>query len=141
MEDEFLSILCGMPYGMLISRVVLVIIVVLLTVGGLLLGNKIRHSLYPRMLLAYWCRTWIVPLLFIVIGLVLMFGVGEEGWLGHLLDEIDSVLVGLLFENQGDVSSSLMLSCGFAVNSTVGCSPAELHGLPGAENNNQKQVL
>ncbi|NHB93682.1 hypothetical protein [Photorhabdus cinerea] len=103
MEGEFLSIVCVMPYGMLISRVVLVIGIVLLAGCGFLLGNTIRHSRYPRMLLAYWCRTWILPLLFITIGLVLMFGVGGEGWLDRILDEVDSVLIGLSFDNRDDV--------------------------------------
>ncbi|MGV7963250.1 hypothetical protein QPK13_19830 [Photorhabdus tasmaniensis] len=103
MEDEFLSILYVMPYGMLISRVVLVIGIVLLAGCGFLLGNKIRCSLYPRMLLAYWCRTWILPLLFIAIGLVLMFGVGGGGWLDRILNEVDSVLIDLFFDNRDDV--------------------------------------
>ncbi|KER04208.1 hypothetical protein [Photorhabdus temperata] len=134
MEDEFLSIVCVMPYGMLISRVVLVIGIVLLTVCGFLLGNKIRYSLYPRMLLAYWCRTWILPLLFIAIGLVLMFGVGGEGWLDRILDEVDSALIGLFFDNRDDVRlvpSLPVVSCESAVDSAVGCSPADLHGLSG----------
>ncbi len=76
MEDEFLSIVCVMPYGMLIGRVVLVIGIVLLTVCGFLLGNKIRYSLYPRMLLAYWCRTWILPTV------VYRYRVGIDVWCG-----------------------------------------------------------
>ncbi|NDL53007.1 hypothetical protein [Photorhabdus laumondii] len=134
MKGEFSSILCVMPYGMLISRMVLVIGIILLAVCGFLLGNKIRYSRYPRMLLAYWCRTWILPLLFIAIGLVLMFGVGEEGWLDRILDEVDSVLIGLLFDNRDDVLSAPYpppVSCGSAVDSAVDCSPADLHGLSG----------
>ncbi|WP_214052192.1 hypothetical protein [Photorhabdus caribbeanensis] len=88
---------------MLISRMVLVISIVLLTVCGVLLSNKVRDFLYPRMLLAYWCRTWIVPLLFIAIGLVLMFGVEGEGGLGHILGKLDSVLMGLFLDHQSDV--------------------------------------
>ncbi|MBS9438304.1 hypothetical protein EAE91_14450 [Photorhabdus noenieputensis] len=113
MEDEFLSILWVVPYGMLISRVVLVISIVLFTVCGLLLGNKVRYSRYPRMLLAYWCRTWILPLLFIAIGLVLMFGVDGEGWLGRILDKLDSVLMGLFLEHQHDVSPALYPATSF----------------------------
>ncbi|WP_036768290.1 hypothetical protein [Photorhabdus australis] len=143
MEGEFLSILWGMPYGMLVSRVVLVISIVLLIVCGLLLGNKVRHSRYPRMLLAYWCRAWILPLLFIAIGLVLMFGVEGEGGLGRILGEVDSVLMGLFLDYQYDAPSALYpetsstaVSCGAAADSAVGCSPADPHGLHRVENSN-----
>ncbi|KGM26503.1 hypothetical protein KS18_20510 [Photorhabdus luminescens] len=134
----------GDALWMLISRVVLVISIVLFTVCGLLLGNKVRHSRYPRMLLAYWCRAWILPLLFIAIGLVLMFGVEGEGWLGRILDEVDSVLMGLFLEHRNDAPSALypaqsstVVSCGAAVDSAVGCSLADL---PGVENDNQKKI-
>ncbi|WP_146111081.1 hypothetical protein [Photorhabdus hindustanensis] len=129
---------------MLISRVVLVISIVLLIACGLLLGNKVRHSRYPRMLLAYWYRAWILPLLFIAIGLVLMFGVEGEGWLGRMLGEVDSVLMGLFLDYQHDAppalypaTSSTVVSCGAAVDSAVGCSLADL---PGVENDNQKKI-
>ncbi|WP_146747915.1 MULTISPECIES: hypothetical protein [unclassified Photorhabdus] len=131
MEDGFLSVLCVMPYGMLISRMVLVIGIILLAVCGFLLGNKIRYSRYPRMLLAYWCRTWILPLLFIAIGLVLMFGVDGAGWLDRILDEVDSVLIGLFFDNQDDMPPAPYPATSSPVDSAVGCSPADLHELSG----------
>ncbi|QXF31946.1 hypothetical protein CE143_01195 [Photorhabdus luminescens] len=133
----------GDALWMLISRVVLVISIVLFTVCGLLLGNKVRYSRYPRMLLAYWYRAWILPLLFIAVGLVLMFGVEGEGWLGRILDEVDSVLMGLFLDYQHDAppalypaTSSTVVSCGAAVESAVGYSPVDPHGLPGVEKNN-----
>ncbi|WP_128575648.1 hypothetical protein [Photorhabdus temperata] len=32
-----------------------------------------------------------------------MFGVGGEGWLDRILDEVDSALIGLFFDNRDDV--------------------------------------
>ncbi|MCW7761247.1 hypothetical protein [Photorhabdus luminescens] len=135
MEDAFLSILWVKSCGMLISRVVLVIGILLLTVCGVLLGNKVRYSRYPRMLLAYWCRTWILPLLFIAIGLALMFGVGGDGWLDRILGEVDSILIGLFFDNRGDASPapypatpSPMAPYGAAADSALVVHPADLHG-------------
>ncbi|MGO2143600.1 MAG: hypothetical protein ACTH4K_08655 [Serratia bockelmannii] len=88
------------PYGRMIEQGALVVTLCLLLVWGGMLGAALCRCPQPWRQLQNWCRQWVMPLLFIGVGLVLI-GNGSHSGVGRWLDAADMWIVRFVMDARG----------------------------------------
>lgn len=94
------------PYGRVIEYGVLVMALCLFLVWGGLLILALYRSPCPLALLLAWCRHWVIPLLFIGMGLLLI-GNGDHNGVGRWLDAADMWVARFVMDSRSTLAPQL----------------------------------